>query len=97
MSCQMSDMKAARKWEVRAPLRQMSRWERAAARRNLTRSEWTRRALDARADTDLAVGTEPPPPSEEDIAAALEAHGELAGPAGNGLRARLKAAKRAKW
>jgi hypothetical protein len=66
---------------------------RAAERAGVSLSDWARRRLDRLADEELGID-EPPAPSAEDIAEALEAAGSLKG---SGLRARVRAARETPW
>jgi hypothetical protein len=85
--------KSEERVELRAPAGRKAKWMRAAERAGVSLSDWARRRLDEIADEEVGID-EPPPPSAEDIAEALEAAGSLRG---TGLRGRVHAARETPW
>jgi hypothetical protein len=66
---------------------------RAAERAGVSLSDWARRCLDEIADEELGMD-EPPAPSAEETADALETAGLLEG---RGLRGRVRRARETAW
>jgi len=85
--------RAEERVELRVPSGRKAKWMRAAERAGVSLSDWARRRLDQHADEELGV-EEPPAPSKEDIAAALESVGGLRR---TDLHARVRAGRKAPW
>jgi hypothetical protein len=85
--------KAEERVELRTPTGHKARWIRAAERAGVSLSDWARRRLDQVADEELG-SDEPPAPSVEDIADALEVAGTFKG---SGLRSRVRANRVTPW
>jgi hypothetical protein len=85
--------KAEERVELRLPAGRKAKWLRAADRAGVSLSDWARRRLDQHADEELGV-EEPPAPSRDDVAAALEVVGALRG---TDLRERVREGRKAAW
>jgi len=85
--------KAEERVELRLPAGRKAKWLRAADRAGVSLSDWARRRLDQHADEELGV-EEPPAPSRDDVAAALEVVGALRG---TDLGERVREGRKAAW
>jgi hypothetical protein len=85
--------KAEERVELRLPAGRKAKWMRAAERAGVSLSDWARRRLDQQADEELGM-EEPPAPSKEDIAMALETVGAFRG---TDLRKRVREGRKAPW
>jgi uncharacterized protein (DUF1778 family) len=85
--------RAEERVEFKTSQAEKARFVRAAERRGISLSDWVRRRLAEAAEAELGV-EEPPPPSAEDIAEALKAHGALRG---SGLRQRVERGRATPW
>jgi hypothetical protein len=85
--------KAEERVELRTPSGRKAKWMRAAERAGVSLSDWARRRLDQVADEELG-SDEPPAPSTEDMADALEVVGAFKG---SGLRKRVRANRVTPW
>jgi hypothetical protein len=79
--------------EAPVKAQEYAQWLRAAERAGVSLSDWARRRLDQHADEELGV-EEPPAPSTEDIAMALETVRALRG---TDLRKRVREGRKAPW
>jgi hypothetical protein len=85
--------KSEERVELRLPAGRKAKWLRAAERAGVSLSDWARRRLDQHADDELGV-EEPPAPSRDDIAAALEIVGALRA---TDLRAKVREGRKTPW